>query len=253
MIKIHETVYYFGEFGYFNFIILGNLEEYLLKNNCMLKIKTYEDYFKILNHKFPNCFLKSDALDVSDRGTRMYHKIQNNSFNEKMVRCGYIPLEKLLKCDVIDWKDGRTKIKPIKNSLFISKKEKKYISVLCRKRSIDLDRNLCFNSWEKIIKDIKKTYPEIELVFHGLKDETLEIEGIFCSDILESISYLNNSIFFVSSMSGYAQFASNCECSILQIGPEFQMIPYNPFKKTNLQLGRNELSKTINYIKQFSS
>ena len=49
--------------------------------------------------------------------------------------------------------------------------------------------------------------------------------------IEESISYLNNSVVFVASMSGYAQFASNCSCGVIQIGDPKLHIEYDPFEK----------------------
>ena len=38
MIKNIKTVFYYGEFGYFNFTILGHLEEYFNKNDKILVI-----------------------------------------------------------------------------------------------------------------------------------------------------------------------------------------------------------------------
>jgi hypothetical protein len=78
------------------------------------------------------------------------------------------------------------------------------------------------------------------------------MEGIVCSNIIESISYLNNSFFFISSMSGFAQFASNCSCNILQIGPNFQMIPYNPFNKININIPVEELLNFRKTILKFA-
>ncbi len=255
MIKNIKTVFYYGEFGYFNFTILGHLEEYFNKNDKILVIRTYDDYFRILNFKFPGRFKKPDKpINVSGRDKRIYHRIQNDKFNQSLIESGWIPLEEMLKCNVKDWKDARNKIKETTSPLIASNSQKKkYISLLCRNRSIDLDRNLSKNTWEKIIKDVKATFQDAELVFHGLKEETSIIENyVFCSDIIESIQYLNESIIFLSSMSGFAQFASNCACSILQIGPSFQMIPYNPFQKTNLQIERTDIDTIGNYLKQQS-
>jgi transposase len=255
MLKNIKTVYYYGEFGYFNFIVLGYLEEYFKNNKNKLVIRTYDDYFKILNFKFPQKFIQPEnKIEIPNREKRIYHKIQNDNFNQSLIENGLIPLEKLLQCDVKDWKDARKKIKEIKHPLIISEnKEKKYISILCRKRVIDLDRNLSPDTWMKIIQEIKYAYPKCQIVFHGLKEETIQIDNcIFCSDIINSIKYLNESLIFISSMSGFAQFASNCTCSILQIGPSFQMIPYNPFKKINIQLDRYDFNNVGNYLKQQS-
>jgi len=254
MLKNTKTVYYYGEFGYFNFTILGYLEEYFHVNNRPLVIRTYDDYFKILNHKFPGRFKQPEnPIDVPDREKRIYHRIQNDKFNQSLIESGWIPLEELLQCNVRDWKDARKKIKNISSPISISNHPKKYISILCRKRVVDLDRNLTSDTWKKIIEDTRSAHPEAELVLHGLKEETVDIEDcIFCSDIMESIRYLNESIIFISSMSGFAQFASNCACSILQIGPAFQMIPYNPFQMVNLQLDRSDVGAIGNYLKQQS-
>jgi len=250
-----NCVYYYGEFGYFNFIILGYLEEYFAKNKKSLVIQTYDDYFKILSLKFPNKFIKpSKKIETPDRFKRRYHKIENDNFNKYLIREGWTPLEKFLDCDIENWKEGRKRIKNIKKPIIIKSETKKnYVSFLCRNRFIDKDRNLSLDAWHKIINNIKKIYENKKIIFHGLKEETTDVEGYsFCSDILESIEYLNQSILFVSSMSGFAQFASNCGCNILQIGPSFQMIPYNPFDKVNIQIERNDIDSIESQIrKQF--
>lgn len=233
---------------------MGHLEEYLNKNKRVFVIQTYDDYFEVLNSKFPGRFLRSTKkIEIENRDSkRVYHRIQDAAFNELLVRSGYIPLDQLLDCEISDWVEGRQKIKLITEQLGTNSKQKPYISILCRKRLIDPDRNLTVEVWMGIIEAIQKEYPDKVLVFHGLKEETLEISNsLFCSNIIESIYYLNKSLFFVSSMSGFAQFASNCSCSILQIGPSRQMIAYNPFNKINLQLDRSEVGLIKSYIKQF--
>ena len=253
MIKQHRNVFYYGEFGYFNFVILGRLEKYLLSHRAPICIRTYDDYFRILEFIFPDRFVKSEC-EVPDRAERKYHSIQNRKFNSHLKASGWTPLEKLLDCEISDWRDGRTKITNLGKPIIASAcEDKRFVSVLCRKRKVDEDRNLTSQTWEKIVSDLQEVYPGRKIVFHGLKEETIEVGGsILCSDILESARYLNESEIFISSMSGFAQFASNCNCSILQIGPSFQMIPYNPFGKSNLQIDRSEVGWLKDYLRQSS-
>lgn len=256
MIKHYRNVYYYGEFGYFNFMVLGHLESYFSQGGCPLVLHTYGDYFRILDHAFPGKFFRPNEVVVPvSRKARIYHSIQDDAFNKLLKNKGNLPLQKVLGCEIKDWVEGRGKIRPIKNPLIVGQpdEDKKYISLVCRKRVIDEDRNLSADTWQRIIADIKAVYPNHQLVFHGLREETVDIaEVLFCADILQSISYLNRSLFFVSSMSGFAQFASNCACSILQIGPDFQMIPYNPFHKINTNLDRNDLAKFKDHIRQYA-
>ena len=76
MLKIEKKLYYYGEFGYFNFVVLGYLEEFLHNNKIKINIQTYDDYFKILNLKFPNRFRQTESIVVPDRDSkRIYHRI----------------------------------------------------------------------------------------------------------------------------------------------------------------------------------
>ena len=251
MIKPIRSVFYYGEFGYFNFMILGRMERYLRSHQTPICIRTYDDYFRILDLIFPGRFYKSDCK-TPDRAERKYHSIQNHKFNSRLITSGWTPLEKILDCEITDWRDGRGKITELGKPITASACEgKRFVSVLCRKRKIDEDRNLSVQTWQKIVSDLRELYPEHKIVFHGLKEETIEVGGsILCCDIVESVKYLNESEIFISSMSGFAQFASNCNCSILQIGPSFQMIPYNPFGRKNLQLERSEVGMLKDYLRQ---
>ena len=51
------------------------------------------------------------------------------------------------------------------------------------------------------------------------------------NNIHESIAYMNKSKIFIASMSGIAQFASNCQCPVIQIGEPDRHIEYDPFGK----------------------
>lgn len=255
MLKNYRLVHYYGEFGYFNFILLGYLEKYFSKNSTHFLISTYPDYFSLLDAKFPRKFAPGDSFQPQNRDAkRQYHRIQDEEFNAQLARKGYQPLDVLLGCDIADWREGRMKISPISRPFGREETVKPYISITCRKRLLDIDRNLSLDRWMEIIQTIRLEYPTHQLVFHGLRSETVEVpESRFCEDILDSVKYLNQSLFFVSSMSGFAQFASNCACSILQIGPPRQMIPYNPFSKTNLQIEREGLESLQYTIQQFRS
>ena len=255
MIKNLIKTYYYGEFGYFNFVILGHLENFLSKNNCLIEIRTYDDYYEILKFIFNKKIILSKKKDIICDGSlkRKYHKIQNEEFNQKIKKEGFKPLEEILNCDFNDWKIGRKKIKNLTKPLIYENiNNKKYISILTRNRKLDLDRNLNSIEWIEYLKIIENLFPDSQIIFHGVENEIIFFEKYkYCYNILESIKILNNSIFFLSSMSGFAQFASNCNCSIIQIGKEYQMIPYNPFNKTNLCVEKNNHLNFKNYLLKY--
>jgi hypothetical protein len=253
MLKTNNLTHYYGEFGYFNFVLLGHLEEYFSKKNTKFFISTFPDYYSLLENKFKGKFQLTETLLPAQKDiNRCYHRIQDEEFNRSLENKGYMPLDKFLNCEILNWQEGRKMIKPIKTVFGQMQKNKEFISVVCRKRQLDPDRNLSLELWQSILKIIKAAYGDYKIVFHGLKEETLQIsDSIFCDNILDSIDYLNKSFFLISSMSGFAQFASNCGCNIVQIGPRRQMIDYNPFKKTNSNIERDEIHKLHEVLKQF--
>lgn len=253
MLHNYHLVHYFGEFGYFNFVLLGQLENYFLKKNTLFAIATYRDYFLLLDKKFPNMFLYCGDFSPLDKDAKRFcHRIEDREFNSMLQTKGYIPFDNFLNCEMIGWKEKSHLITPIKIPFGSDSPKKNYISVACRKRRLQPQRNLSYEQWLFILKKINELYPNFQLVIHGLKEETIPVKDfIFCEDIVKSIDYLNESLFFVASMSGFAQFASNCCCSILQIGPEKMMIPYNPFEKINLCIEHSEIQQIQETLVKF--
>ena len=122
----------------------------------------------------------------------------------------------------------------------------KFISIMARNRPFDIKRNLGIKEWDKICEDIKSAFPNYNIVAHGLQSETILTKSdIICNDIYESVSYLNSSLFLVTSMSGYGQFASNCNCDLVQIGANNEMVPYNPFNNLYFCIEKIENFKII--------
>ena len=247
------NVFYYCELGYLNFNVLGSLEKYFIKNpRTKFNILTYEDYFKILDLAFPNRFTKSlSVLKINPREipeeSRKYHDLEHAGFQRDLREKGYSCLSKELGCYTTDWREGRQLIANMSEPLSTGEKsEKKFINMLCRNRKLDSERNLDKLSWLKVIDKIKsvKDFENKRIIFHGLKSEVLEMNiknSEFCTDIIKSIFYLNHSALFVTSYSGFTQLASNCGSDVMCIGPEYQMIPFNPFGKKNIQVEKDNI------------
>jgi hypothetical protein len=231
--------FYFGEFGYFNFIILGRLHNYLSNNDVVLEVATYTDYYRVLKHVFRDRVVSSDVvvtLTGSDRDKlRCYH---DNKAIQSLE--GYTFLPKLLDAEIEDWVEGRKKITPLKQPIIHPRRTtERFVSISARKRLLDPVRNMSEENWYFVIDRIRgiSKYRDCKIIVHGLRDESVDLKidnSLFCEDIIDSIFYLNHSWFFLASMSGFGQFASNCNCNLIQIGPEHNMIPYNPFGKINI-------------------
>jgi hypothetical protein len=104
--------------------------------------------------------------------------------------------------------------------------------------------NLSHLQWQQVLSLIRRCYPGARLAFHGLREETYEfpVEGAeYATDITNSIAILNTSRVLITSMSGFAQFAANCGCPVLQIGPASKWFAYSPFGQPCRQLSPERL------------
>lgn len=246
--------YYLGEFGFFNFSILGNLYNILLEKKYKFLISTYEDYYIILKKLYPDNFYPNNFIKDHDDLNRQKHKAKKQ-LDGVDLSC-FLLKNKTKKYNKQynkiseKYKDlyGLTNLKKpiISNNINNIKITKPIISLCCRNRKLEEARNLSKSEWDYVIKIIKLKFKNSMIVFHGLPEETyaFEIENSYvCKNIEESIFILNNSLLLISSMSGFSQFASNCKCNILQIGTNKCWIDYNPFNKINRLLDRNEIDK----------
>ena len=257
--------YYLGEFGFFNFSILGNVCDFINKNpKLIFSISTYNDYFKILKLLFPNNFNINKIINNHNDLNREKHNLTKKINLEGVDLTSFIIKQKNKKkfesvLEKYECKYGLRKLsKPIKinqieNDIII---KKPIISLCCRNRKLEPGRNLSKEDWKKIINTLQSKFNGT-IIFHGLPEETYEFQNNFytCKSIEESIYFLNRSFIFISSMCGFTQFASNCCCNILQIGTKKCWIEYNPFNKINRILEQENLDnldkKLDEYFKIF--
>jgi hypothetical protein len=231
MLKITSKIYFYGEFGCLNYCILGHLEEL----QPYFSIFTQPDYFKLMKMKSPmidsaieelkyvkNC--KGSGFGASAFGFEDYHI-------NKLIKDGFISLKNFLKLDNIRCIHH---LKPIRQPLIqeIGLKEK-YISVSFRNRDHEKYRNLDKKNWFDVLEYIK-SISDLKIIAHGMDLDTLDasVFNVYkVNTIEESIAYMNKSKVFIGSMSGIAQFASNCACPIVQIGDISRHFHYDPFDK----------------------
>lgn len=221
-----KDIYFYGEFGCLNYAILGHIEEKQPK----IRVCSQPDYLKLMRMKCPhiesgddqniyraNCVGAGFGLSICDKYLSNLKKTgwvgMNYYFGFEEDRCiRYIkPITSPLKYDL-----GLTE---------------EYIGISFRNRTHESYRNLSDYNWKKII-DIIHELTDLPIIAHGMDIDTKKFPGIKKVESLEeSIAYLNRSKVFIASMSGIAQFASNCDCGILQIGDPSRHINYDPFGK----------------------
>ncbi len=247
MFKILPRVHFYGEFGCLNYSILGHIEE--LQPSMI--ISTQPDYYKLMKLKCDKIVYEKDkgiyVPNFENPGSTLVPK---EKCIEKLEQQGFISLHKFLKFNTEKCRDN---IKPIKSPLEIDcelPKNQNYISISFRARKHEENRNLSESQWLQILKIIH-SHTNLPIIAHGMEMDTKEINGVYkTKTIEESIAYMNKSKVFIASMSGIAQFASNCNCGIIQIGDPKRHIEYDPFNKGAVAVVFEDFEKAlINFIK----
>lgn len=257
---ISEKYSYFGEFGYFQFSLIGGLSQYFEKKpNKKIEIVTYEDYGKILELLFPKN-VKAYYTDYKfDESYRACHYYRDREFRMTLRKLGF---KKNVVKDLIYITEGLSKISfesggdffyhlvhklkyPLGNKLG----KEKIISIFPRFRKTCTDRNLGEEEWEKIIDLLLKL--KYKIIVHGYSSEFIKLKNknlILTKNIYEQIAYLNNSSLCITPFSGFQHFAENCGCDIFVIlnpSPEHLEIfkehkKFNPFGTRIYHFKENE-------------
>ena len=144
-----SRVYFLGEFGHFNFTVLGKLECYLQAHQGEFEIVTYPDYYVLLEKLFPGRFvLIPYSIDTVSRDERRSGN-RLGGFERLIARSGFSNLAEMLGCD------GRQTIAPIARPIEEDEADvptsEITISMCCRKRRHDKHRNLSHEQWKAII------------------------------------------------------------------------------------------------------
>ena len=233
---------YYGEFGYFNTIVLLELSKYFLKNpKEQLTIRTYDDYATILNMIFGKHYTY-ETVPLTNK--RVFHNI--DGCDESSTET--IPLVNLLNCGT---RLGQYvfETKPLKKikytSELLEKKYENYPEIVCifpRNRQLfkeGLDfasRNMDMEMYElckKIVADIYINKP-YKIINIGKQEEMLNIPNVDTVNDIEEIAYLmNRSSLLITTDSGMVDFAKNCGIKNVAIITksviaEYQQ-RYNPF------------------------
>jgi hypothetical protein len=233
---IWRNTFYWGEFGHFNACVLRRIEMYIDKfPDRQLSIATYRDYFAIVAHLFPGkCIYDNSGTPPPSSQRRRYGPGQS-----PMLGCPsgiHVPLFEHL----VNQLHTDTDRMPLERPITIEPLSaiRPFISICCRNRPQGENRQCSRHEWLNIL-ELVVSLTTRPLVFHGLPKETFKFTpsgSILCKNIYESVSYLNKSVVLVTSMTGFAQFAANCVCNTLQIGPLHYFFPYHPFGTQSLQV-----------------
>lgn len=250
-----DRFFYLGEFGYLNFSILGLLEKFLNENPSRnLEILTYDDYYWLMDYLFPGrisrisadlSFLKSQR-DIKRRGYSLSVKGLPTFLKGNKTTS----LATFLKGQGFDFDQhrGAAPLVPLKTPVLVPgpQLDQPIVSFVCRKRAHDRSRNLSPTLWKRVFFLVRGVFPRARFVFHGLSNETQELpdqEIYFCSSLKDSAYFLNQSKLLITSMSGFAQFAANCRCPLVQIGLAKDYFVYSPFKTPHHFVYQRKLSQ----------
>jgi len=234
MLNLINKFYFYGEFGYLNFSILGAFAKLPSRK---IEISTYPDYLALFQKINPQVIAGQTADYSKIRDTaREGYKLKDADFTAELEAKGYRSLADFLGC-------GHKRLVDL-TTPFGTTQPKKYLSISCRKRIHDPKRNMSEAQWQTIVEIVRsiKPFDGMPIVFHGTKEESLELSvenSIYAADMDHAIETLNGSAVFIASMSGYAQFASNCACDVIQLGPPKKHINYSPFKTRNVCVERS--------------
>lgn len=227
MLRIEHRTYFYGEYGCLNYCILGHIEE----SQPYLTMSTQPDYFKLMKMVCPKLipFGKEEYRSDCKNHTAFGLGIKNK-FMDHLLKNKFVSLHEFFK-----FKDERARlyIKPLKKPLSYDSGlgDQEYISISFRNIQHESNRNLDNNSWKSVLETIKQ-HSNLTIIAHGMDSDTKDIDGVKrVHSIEESIAYMNKSKVFIASMSGIAQFASNCQCGVIQIGDPSKHIEYDPFNK----------------------
>ena len=266
--------YFFGEFGFFNFCVIGGLAQYFKKYpEHKIEIITYENYGKMLELAFPEN-VKAYYTDYKfDEIYRSCYNYKNRVFNMTLKKLGF---KKNVAEDLLLITPGLPKtrvgtsggyffqmISPLKYPL--KKKNGKFISIFPRFRKEFTLGNISEKTWNNVIELLLKFNYKVVMHAHGSETLKLKHKNLICTkNIYEQIAYLNNSDFCITPYSGTQFLAQNCDCDcfvILSKDPrqsylfEIDKKGYNPFNNKFYCVKENEdyLSKLEEVLKKLKN
>jgi len=208
----NNNYYYTGEFGYFNSLLLPELEDYLENNNSInITLYIFPDYSYIIKNLYSN---KINCIEITLEKIRIVH-----SNIEYKIYKKFTPFTELIKTINMD----NPKIKTIKNQITTTFKSDdnndNYICYFPRFRdSKDINTNFKYrNSNKDECEYILNLFTKNNIKIYIVGNEVLDFDyNIYntqrIENIEESIYYLKNCKFLISNDSGFIDFSKNCGC-----------------------------------------
>jgi hypothetical protein len=257
-----DKYYYFGEFGFFNTMLLGALEEYLSKTNKNILIKTYRGFSNILDSKFNNVTKRIILEEIELEKDREFHNskaiVAPVGYNNLAVELGIKnDLGKQLFC-------MKTPITHNNINLQVKHGTTKYIAIFPRNRVGKYSsRNLTldiFKKIEPIIIDTLKKNQNLEnykIIFIGNSQEIdhdilSKYKYPYYDNLEEQIFLLNNNVqLLISPDSGFIDFAKNCGVKhVIMIYKGSYITYHNKFKPFNNRFASIEYNKNISSLEK---
>ena len=210
--------YYFGEFKYFNTIVINELSIYFKANpTAILDIITYHDYAHILNMLFSK---NVQVVSINLAPERIFHDANINVSHPSQPT------------NLVDFLKCRTSLSDYTTNINITKykainKYKHHENTICVlpyyrdefQKGLDFSiRNMTIDKYNKAIEIIKDTFfgHDYNIVLVGNKNEHLKnIDNKLqvVENIDEMIYLMNNCKLLVSPECGFIEFAKNCGVS----------------------------------------
>jgi hypothetical protein len=181
-----QKYYYFGEFGFFNVILLGALEKFFKTTNQQIIIKAHSNFCKILKLKFPHDIIIEPIEELEKN--REFHMTKNTN-----IPIDYKNMANVLNLSNDLLRGMKFMTSPIifNSDNFTEKyKNNKYILIFPRNREGKFGhRNFTLDLYKRVepilLTCIQKFSKEHKIIFIGHKEEVN-------FDIINSHTYVSD-------------------------------------------------------------
>ena len=222
-----RKLYFLGEFGY----VFRQLLPFLEQSDERFEILTWEPVCSIINLLWPFKHTLHNEKEFVTNPQDIFRDMisyKDKEVIKKIEGFGYNPPMFFNRPQKIFFRNNCHTLFGILNKKIMygeQRKEKKYVSIFPRKRTIREEKN---NITQEHIDWLKENYPGKEIVGHGLDKERIDLGIRYCKDVCEQINVFNNSEIFICPPSGLADLALLCGCNLMLTGQYPTIEKVNP-------------------------